>query len=83
MCACVCPPTMSYSHPPPNVTPRLYLQHTAMPVRFYLTLFMGSCVCKQQMCRQSHAHCGIRAAQCYSLNVLKCLCSRLFSPCDF
>lgn len=56
VCLCVVPPpTMSYSHLPPNVTPRLYLQHTAMPVRFYLTLFMGNCVCKQQMCRrQSH-----------------------------
>lgn len=25
MCACVCVSPMSYSHPPPNVTPRLYL----------------------------------------------------------
>lgn len=54
MCACVCSPTVSYSHPPPNVTPKA-VSPTHCYDRFYLTLFMGNCVWKQQMCHcQSH-----------------------------
>lgn len=57
----LCPPApslclISHNHHPPVSPPRLYLQHTAMPLRFYLTLFMDNYVYEQQMCRyRSHS----------------------------